>query len=103
MLTFVQGRDKTGAVVSITWRAPRSIRGQHMYVCICKAIREDTVRELGRCGVLESAQLAGALGLDTPECCGRCIRSIDRFVELASDTEIEPEHGMVSSAKAAGS
>ncbi len=35
-----------------------------MYVCICKAIREDTVRELGRCGVLESAQLAGALGLD---------------------------------------
>lgn len=67
-----------------------------MYVCICKAIREDTVRELGRCGVVESSQLAGALGLDQPECCGRCIRSIDRFVELACDVEIEPEHGMVS-------
>jgi bacterioferritin-associated ferredoxin len=69
-----------------------------MYVCICKAIREDTVRELGRCGVLESGQLAGALGLDSPECCGRCIRTIDRFVELASDAEIEPELSVVSGA-----
>jgi bacterioferritin-associated ferredoxin len=74
-----------------------------MYICICKAIREDTVRELGRCGVLESAQLAGALGLDSPEVCGRCIRSMDRFVELACDPEIEPESGMVSTAAAAGS
>jgi bacterioferritin-associated ferredoxin len=74
-----------------------------MYVCICKAIREDTVRELGRCGVLESAQLAASLGLDSPECCGRCIRTIDRFVELAGDAEIEPERGMVSVAGAAGS
>ena len=73
-----------------------------MYVCICKAIREDTVRELGRCGVIESAQLAGALGLDAPECCGRCIRTIDRFVDLACDHEIEPEHGMVSAAGVSG-
>jgi len=67
-----------------------------MYVCICNAIREDTVRELGRCGVLESAQLAGALGLDSPECCGRCIQSIDRFVQLAGDDDIEPEGTMAS-------
>jgi bacterioferritin-associated ferredoxin len=101
MLTSVLGRDKTGETAFI--RLTSKHQRPPMYVCICKAIREDTVRELGRCGVLESAQLAGALGLDSPECCGRCIRSMDRFVELASDTEIEPERGMVSSAIAAGS
>ena len=73
-----------------------------MYVCICKAIREETVREMGRCGVVESGDLAGALGLDHPECCGRCLRTIDRFVQLASDLEIEPEHGMVFAAGANG-
>lgn len=67
-----------------------------MYVCICKAIREDTVRELGRCGIVESAELAGALGLDAPDCCGRCIRRIDDFVELACDVDSQPEHGIVS-------
>src|SRR5688572_24603298 len=96
MLTSVLGRDTSNQVAST------EAQGQSMYVCICKAIREDTVRELGRCGVLESAQLAGALGLDAPECCGRCIRTIDRFVELASDVEIEPERGMVSGVVALG-
>lgn len=56
-----------------------------MYACICNAIREETVRELGRCGVTESAEIANALGLDQPDVCGRCIRSLDRFVELACD------------------
>ena len=74
-----------------------------MYVCICRAIREDQVRDLGRRGIVESGQLTGALGLDGPGCCGRCIRSIDRFVELASDTDIEPEHAQVSLLGAAGS
>lgn len=67
-----------------------------MYVCICKAIREDQIRELGRCGVIDSGDLIDVLGLDQPGCCGRCIRSVDRLVQLACDAEIEPERGMVS-------
>lgn len=74
-----------------------------MYVCICNGVREETVRELGRCGVHEPAKLASALGLDSPGCCGRCIRNIDRFVELALDGAAEPEGGMVSSAANAAS
>ncbi len=66
-----------------------------MYVCLCRGIREETVRELGRKGVVGSEELTGALGLDHPDNCGRCMLAIDDFVEIAS-IEVDPVHANVS-------
>ena len=58
-----------------------------MYLCLCKAINDTRVQELGRRGIKGADELIEVLGLDQPECCGRCARSIDRFVAVAS---VEP-------------
>lgn len=56
-----------------------------MFMCICKGIREDDVRQLGRAGVTCPKTLAGTLGIDDEDnCCGRCLNNISDFVELAS-------------------
>jgi bacterioferritin-associated ferredoxin len=54
-----------------------------MYVCSCKAITTADVRQAGRAGVLSSEALVAHFGLDDSRCCGRCLRQVERFVELA--------------------
>ena len=56
-----------------------------MYICICKGITESDVRKLGQAGVTVPRELACALRLDDKKnCCGRCIKNISKFVELAA-------------------
>ncbi len=57
-----------------------------MFICICKGIRESDVRKLGQAGVTCPIKLADALELnDKRQCCGRCIKKISKFVELATE------------------
>ena len=56
-----------------------------MYICICKGITESDVRKLGQAGVTGPRELACVLKLDDKKnCCGRCIKNIGKFVELAA-------------------
>jgi bacterioferritin-associated ferredoxin len=79
-----------------------SVRGstepnkRDMYVCICKGIREEDVRNLGRSGPVTASQVVSELGLDSAQCCGRCLRTVDRFVRLANDADRLPEPAIVS-------
>jgi hypothetical protein len=41
------------------------------------------VKEIARAGHTTADALIGALGLEDPECCGRCALDIDDFVALA--------------------
>ncbi len=55
-----------------------------MYICICKGIKESDVRELGQAGITCPKKLAETLRLDDKKnCCGRCIKKISKFVEIA--------------------
>lgn len=55
-----------------------------MYICICKGIKESDVRELGQAAITCPKKLAETLGLDDKKnCCGRCIKNISKFVEIA--------------------
>ncbi|MCA9499347.1 MAG: hypothetical protein KC588_09150 [Nitrospira sp.] len=55
-----------------------------MYICICKGIKESDVRELGQEAIVCPKKLAETLGLDDKKnCCGRCIKNISKFVEIA--------------------
>ena len=55
-----------------------------MYICICKGIRESDVQELGRAGIICPKKIASSLELnDKKNCCGRCIKDIDKFAALA--------------------
>ena len=57
-----------------------------MYICICKGIRESDVQDLGKAGVTCPKKIACALELnDKKNCCGRCIKNISKFVELAKE------------------
>jgi bacterioferritin-associated ferredoxin len=56
-----------------------------MYVCLCRALAESTVRDLGCRGIVEADDLVQELGLDDPRCCGLCRRDIEDFVALAKD------------------
>jgi bacterioferritin-associated ferredoxin len=57
-----------------------------MYICICKGIRESDVQDLGRAGITCPKKLACSLELnDKKNCCGRCIKNIDKFVDLAEE------------------
>lgn len=61
-----------------------------MFLCSCKAITEAHVRALGERGVVSGPALAEALGLDAPECCGRCVRDIERFATIAQHAQAKP-------------
>jgi bacterioferritin-associated ferredoxin len=68
-----------------------------MYICICKGIRESDVRELGQAAITCPQKLADCLGLnDKKNCCGRCIRSISKFVALAEEEAIYTKSPMMS-------
>jgi bacterioferritin-associated ferredoxin len=56
-----------------------------MYVCLCKGISEDHVRQLGEWGITQPADLIAILELDDETCCGRCASEVERFVDLACD------------------
>lgn len=59
-------------------------RSDAMYVCSCKSITESQVRCLRMAGA-SPANVALSLGLDDPDCCGRCLRDIDRIVMLVEE------------------
>jgi bacterioferritin-associated ferredoxin len=54
-----------------------------MYVCLCKGLTDSDVKDIARAGHTTAEALIGALGLEDPECCGRCALDIDDFVALA--------------------
>jgi bacterioferritin-associated ferredoxin len=65
-----------------------------MYVCLCKGITESDVRQCGRNGCVTPQALACRLGINSEECCGRCLRNIEEIATLAcnehTDTTREP-------------
>lgn len=70
-----------------------------MFLCSCKAITDAQVRTLGMRGVVSGPALIEALGLDSPECCGRCVREIERFAQVAQSAHVRslPFLGVLSS------
>jgi len=54
-----------------------------VYLCLCKGVTEADVRRLAREGVVTAPGLIRHLGLAEKRLCGRCIRDIAEFVELA--------------------
>jgi bacterioferritin-associated ferredoxin len=54
-----------------------------MFICSCKAITESQVRCLAAAGA-RPQDVALALGLDDPDCCGRCFRNLDRIAVLCA-------------------
>lgn len=59
-----------------------------MYLCICKAITEARVRRLAASGIRTPEALVAALGLDDPDCCGRCRRDLGRFMVACGETPL---------------
>ncbi|MFN3681157.1 MAG: (2Fe-2S)-binding protein [Nitrospira sp.] len=55
-----------------------------MYLCLCKGITESDVREAGRMGCVTPHQLKTRFSLTDENCCGRCAKHIQEFVELAT-------------------
>ncbi len=68
-----------------------------MYLCICRAISEDDVREVGRTGVTEPKDLIDALGLNDYRCCGRCLRGVEEWVRLAREGAAEVARRVIPS------
>jgi bacterioferritin-associated ferredoxin len=54
-----------------------------MYLCLCRGVNETDLKELGCGGMTTAKEIVQALGLNRPECCGRCLASIRVFVEAA--------------------
>jgi bacterioferritin-associated ferredoxin len=60
-----------------------AMRGQGMYICLCRGITESAVRRLGEEGVVCPNILACELGLNEPDCCGRCLKRIEALTAMA--------------------
>jgi bacterioferritin-associated ferredoxin len=54
-----------------------------MYVCLCQAVTQKQVRQLGLQGIDTADALVQALHLDDEECCGLCMHHIERIVAIA--------------------
>jgi bacterioferritin-associated ferredoxin len=67
-----------------------------MYVCLCKGISDEHVRQLGKWGITEPTDLIAILELDDETCCGRCVSEVDRFVELACEARARRCRGSAS-------
>ena len=50
-----------------------------MYACACKGIPEAEVRRVLADGMPSSDELIAQLGLEDPNCCGRCVNTISTF------------------------
>ncbi|MEW6582782.1 MAG: hypothetical protein AB1416_08490 [Actinomycetota bacterium] len=48
---------------------------------------EGDVRRAGRDGCVTADALVERFGLDDAACCGRCVREVDRFVQIARQPE----------------
>ncbi len=62
-----------------------------MYLCLCKGVTEAQVRRIARTGVLTADDLIRGLGLREKRLCGRCIRDIAEFVDLATREAVESQ------------
>jgi bacterioferritin-associated ferredoxin len=56
-----------------------------MYICLCKGITEDHVRQLGEWGITQPTDLIDVLELEDKACCGKCARNVGQFADLASE------------------
>ena len=70
-----------------------------MYACICLAITEARVKDVGRAGTVAPSALIDALGLKDRNCCGRCARQLDRFVTLAWEGAAETDARTIGTAR----
>lgn len=62
-----------------------------MYLCLCKGLTEEDVKQAGRAGCVTAEGLLVALELEDTLCCGRCARDIDQFVAVATAEWIRPQ------------
>lgn len=64
-----------------------------MYACVCRAISESDVKRAGRAGYIHPDALIAVLRLDDDANCGRCVDTIDDFVDLAYQGAAEANLG----------
>ncbi len=55
-----------------------------MFVCLCKGLTVSDVQRVAPTAGPTPGDLIEALGLDSPQCCGRCARNIDEIMLLAA-------------------
>jgi bacterioferritin-associated ferredoxin len=70
-----------------------------MYACVCLAISESQVRDVGRMGIVAPSALVEVLGLEDENCCGRCARQVDKIVTLAWEGAAEADTRPIGSAR----
>lgn len=61
-----------------------------MYICLCRGITESAIRRLGEEGVVCPHALACELGLNEPDCCGRCLKKIEALTAIAQQHARSP-------------
>ena len=67
------------------------------YLCDCKQITEEDVREWGRFGFSLSAEdLIAALGIADASSCGRCATEIHKYLALMQQAGREGREGPTS-------
>lgn len=58
-----------------------------MYVCLCKGLTESDVRQAvlsqQLAGKVDPDRLTNTLGLDDEDCCGRCVKNVQRLITIA--------------------
>lgn len=54
-----------------------------MYICLCRGITESAIKRLREEGVVCPKALACELGLNEPDCCGRCLKRIETLSAIA--------------------
>ena len=55
-----------------------------MYVCLCKGLKENDIRQAASSGLVNAESAITAFGLDDEDCCGRCARNIHELVAIAT-------------------
>ncbi len=61
-----------------------------MYVCLCNGITESMVKGLAQMSICPE-KLAGKLGVDKDNCCGKCLRNIRSIASSASNASLQNE------------
>ena len=54
-----------------------------MYVCLCRAVTDGALVQLGHAGVREAQAIIQTLRLDEDDCCGFCRDNIQDLVTIA--------------------
>ena len=68
-----------------------------MYLCLCKGITDSDVREAGQAGFVMPCQLKVKFGLKEAGCCGRCLKNIHDFAQIATSAHRAPSPNGVRS------